>query len=975
MKRLRRMIGSLILLIISVSNCSNPPLQTVGENWVDEQLKGLSLREKIAQMMIYHMSMNFINHESRYWKETKSLIESDGIGGIHIYYGEPGMSFSMQNELQQMSRVPILFDGDLEYGLEYRYKAGTDLPPLMAIAATGDPHYAYLAGEITAREATAVGIHWNFSPVVDVNNNPANPIINTRAFGEDPELVSKFAVQYIKGLQDNGMLATAKHFPGHGDTATDSHTSLAEIPSDSLRLWTIELKPFQAAIDAGVDAVMVSHLQAPDFQPHARIPATLSPFWIQDILRGKMKFDGVVVTDAMGMGGLTQNFTDRFALIEAINAGCDVIITRGDYRENINMVEAAVKDGIIPEDRINEAARRMLALKQKAGLDKRSLVDAARVFNELGTRESADIAAEIAQKSVTLVKYDVPMIPILEGRGDTLIVVDLYGHEFDHDQSRITRTLERNGIPLKSMQIDESDPEAYIQFVLDRIPAQARVVINAFSVPKAWRNEIYLKDSHSRFIRDVAARTDRLLVNSLGNPYIIQSFPEIPDYLCAYKNGISSQQAVASALLGEAPISGILPVTIPNVARAGFGIQLPKYDAVKSGSTLPLESVILKRAMPQEAVADISKIVPLLQEAIADSAWPGCVLLAARDGKIFIHEAQGYHTYQKQDPTRRGDIFDLASVTKVIATTSSIMKLTESDMINLDDPVDKYVPEFQGHTPDGKHSKSEITIRHLLTHSAGLPPFKQFYRIPGTVQTRIDSVLRTNLLYPPGDTTVYSDIGLITLGILIQRVSGLPLDVYSDNNFFKPLGMTSTYFNPPQSRLKRIVPTEYSQIDGHLVHGVVHDENSESMDGVTGHAGLFSTAYDLAIFSQMMLNHGRYRDAVIFQPWTVDLFTKRAEVIQGSSRCLGWDSPEGRASGGVYLSDTSFGHTGFTGTSLWIDPENQVIVVLLTNAVHPDRSWKRPKYFAWRQRIHSAVYESLGFTKQNPNLEWVRNWK
>ena len=315
-----------LLLIMS---CSFLPNQS--QDWAERTLKELSLREKIAQMMIYRMNMNYKDIPIEKWEEIMSLIKGDGIGGIHLWAGDGSSSLVIMNKMQELSKIPILFDADIEKGLKERFPSGTDLPPMMAIAATGNPQNAYDAGRISGSEARTVGIHWNLSPVVDVNNNPENPIINTRSFGEDPDQVSEYAVHYIRGIQESGVLSTAKHFPGHGDTETDSHSSLAKIPSDSSRLWSLELKPFQAVVNSGVDAVMVSHVHAPDYQPEADDPATLSKFWVTDILKEKINFSGTIITDGMGMGGITKNYSDEFALLKAVQAGCDIIIQNYDF--------------------------------------------------------------------------------------------------------------------------------------------------------------------------------------------------------------------------------------------------------------------------------------------------------------------------------------------------------------------------------------------------------------------------------------------------------------------------------------------------------------------------------------------------------------------------------------------------------------------------------------------------------------------
>ena len=347
-----RLQAVLLLFTLFLHGCGKN--YTKDASWAMETFGGLSLRQKVAQMLIYRMNMRFLSSSSKKWKEIQSLLETDGIGGVHIWYGDVGTSLTLLNKMQDYSHIPILVDADIEYGLYQRFPTGTELPPFMALAATGDPDLAYAAGKIVATEGRSVGIHWNFAPVVDVNNNPRNPIINTRSFGEDPDQVSIYGKAYIRGLQDHGMLATAKHFPGHGDTEKDSHSSMAQIPSDALRLWSVEINPFINAISSDVDAVMVAHVHAPDYQFNADLPATLSKFWVSNILKDSLGFKGVVVTDAMSMGGITNNYSDSYGLIAAVNAGCDFIIQNGDFKGSIDVIEQAVLDSIIPEERIDE---------------------------------------------------------------------------------------------------------------------------------------------------------------------------------------------------------------------------------------------------------------------------------------------------------------------------------------------------------------------------------------------------------------------------------------------------------------------------------------------------------------------------------------------------------------------------------------------------------------------------------------------
>jgi len=360
----------------------------------------------------------------------------------------------------------------------------------------------------------------------------------------------------------------------------------------------------------------------------------------------------------------------------------------------------------------------------------------------------------------------------------------------------------------------------------------------------------------------------------------------------------------------------------------------------------------------------------IMKDAVADSAWPGGVMLIGQGDKIIYHEAVGYHTYAKKQATKKDDIFDLASISKVVGTTSAVMKLVESGQLSLDDPAVKFLPELQGPNEIQTALKKTITIRHLLTHTAGFEPFRLFYEMNCSIEARWDSVFQSELKTKPGTNTVYSDIGLMVMGKIVESITGMRQNEYLEQVVFAPLKMKDTEYLPNPALLDRIVPTEI--INKNLIHGYVHDENTHSLGGVAGHAGLFSTAPDLSRFCRMMLHKGQLDGIRIFKPETIKLFTTR--IDPNSSRCLGWDSPEGESSGGIYISPHSFGHTGYTGTSLWIDVENNVYVILLTNAVHPNRSYKYPNYFDWRQLLHSAAYEKLGLTKRNPEVHLKERW-
>lgn len=952
----------LLLLFISIilfNACAGPAQLSFHQSWAERTLNKLTLREKIGQMMLYGMHMKFMNVEDPRWQELKAIIGRNGVGGIHLWSGDVGTSLTLLNELQGMSKVPILVDADIEYGLNQRYDAGTDLPPLMAIAATGDPALAYEAARISALEARAVGIHWNFSPVTDVNNNPENPIINVRSFGEDPDIVSSFAMEYIRGLQDHGMLATVKHFPGHGDTETDSHTSLARIPSDATRLRAVEIKPFKAAIDAGVDAVMVAHVHAPDLQPNADLPATLSKYWITDVLKNELDFKGVIVTDAMGMGGVARNYSKDYGLIYAINAGCDFIIQAQKVSEAIDVVEQAVNKGVIPEYRINESALKMLKMKEKIGLHKNRYISMEHTRTYLGKNEFKRSAANIASKAITLVKNEGAVLP-LEKVDNELIVIDLYDHPNNHDESIMTKNLKNSIVQqIQTLQIDESDSSDFLNFVLGQISPRSTVIVNAFASPKAHKDRIALPDAETRFLKKLINKVDRLILVSFGNPYLIQGFQDVPVYVCAYKGNTVMQNAAAEAILGKVSISGKLPITILGIADYGYGLEIEKFPLITKQSNYK-QGKTLQWSMPYEAKADLKELGKILNDAVKDSAFPGGVLLAAKNGRIFFHEGVGYHTYAKKREVQPSDIYDLASLTKVIGTTAAIMKLVGQRKISIDDKVVDHLPKF-----GTSAAKQSVTIKQLLTHYSGLPADKRFDLL-GSVW---EDVCKTELIIEPGTERIYSDVGFLILGQIVEKVSGQYLKEYLEEFVFGPLGMETTVFNPINP-LRRIVPTEVDP-SGNLIHGVVHDEKARYFGGNTGHAGLFSTARDIALFSQTLLNGGIYGWKRIYRDETVDLFT---QTLQENGELLGWDQPGGFNPFGVYHGENTFGHTGFTGTSVWVDPDNNMIVVLLTNAVHPSREWKAPNYYDWGQRIISEAYEAVGITEQNSNLDWRREW-
>lgn len=980
---------TLSFIFVLLASCTTGSGLTPEESWAQQTLESLTLRQKVGQMMVYHMNLHYLPEESDKWQEIESILGDEGIGFLHIWRGELGTAVGTLNEMQSLSKVPIIVQGDLEYGLNARFEGGTHLPWPMAQTATGDPGLAYEAGRITAEEGRAIGFHLNLAPVADVNNNPFNPIINIRAYSEDPDEVIKYAGAFLEGMQDHGMAGTAKHFPGHGDTDMDSHSYLSVIPNDSTRLWDVELKPFKALIDRDVDLVMVGHLDAGAFQHEPGMPATLSPYWLNDVLRDQLGFEGLIMTDNMGMGGITNHYTDRQALIMTINAGADVIIQNYKYRYSVNTVVEAVEDGLIPIERIDEAVFRILNLKAKVGLHRKRTVDFGYTRDNYGKKSDVAIGREIIQSSITLVQDRDSLIINDLVRTENVHVIDLYDRPHDKHPTRLVSMLQKRELAVKSYILDTDDTVSDYNKVLASIPDEGLVILNAFCSIQMNKDRIFFPPSQQQFVEDLSRKSSRLILVSFGTPYLLYAFPEIGTYIAAYGGRREIQEAVARSLLGEAAITGKLPVSIPGLSERGNGINIEKrHEAPAAKPKGPTaghmvmeqsKTTALSFVDPVDIGADVSKVMTVMRQALDEQAWPGGVLVAGQDGKVFLNEYFGTHTYENERRTYRVDLFDLASVSKVVGTTTAAMILYEEGLLDLDTSVVAYLPRFVGPDSIQTEWKKLVTPRHLLTHTSGLAPFRLFFKMEAPDQeARFDSVFQSPLDTLPGIQYAYSDIGMITMGKVIESISGMGLDEYLQQKVFGPLGMIHTGYTPTHLPQTRIVPTEYSDWADELIRGYVHDENSHSLGGVTGHAGLFSTGTDLARYCQMMLNGGILDTVRILQPETIAEFIVPAGIVAegyGSTRTLGWGGPWEDSSGGIYVDSTAIGHTGYTGTSVWIDPANDIFVILLTNAVHPHRTWKYPNYFDWRHLVHSKVYESVGLDSPNPELYWGERWQ
>src|SRR5690349_630274 len=924
--------------------------------WVESTLRKMTVDEKIGQLLFttYHGSLTATDSDA--YRQLVHDVQDLHVGGfIVITHGSPlgivkSQAYSsavLANQLQAKSKLPLLIGADFERGTAMRYDEGTSFPTAMAVAAAGNPKDAYTMGKITALEARATGVHWVYAPDSDVNNNPGNPIINTRSFGENPQRVAEFVSAFVKGAEDNGALATAKHFPGHGDTSADSHIDLPVIHANRQRLEHLELVPFRAAISSGVSSVMTGHLSVPAIEPDPNTPATLSHNILTGLLRDELGYRGLIVTDAMEMGGITVRYAPGEAAVRAVAAGVDCVLMSPVPDAAFEALQGAVKSGRISKERLDESVRRILQAKARLGLNTSRLVDVNALNHKFGSAAWQKEAQDISDRGVTLLRDTPHRLPLDGTKPSRALLLAFYADPEPYPGEDLERELRAR---FDAVTILRADTRFVSAANLKLPPADSYDVgLVAFFVRVSDRKgNVDIPPEQAALAEQLYKSGKPVITVGLGSPYLIEGFPQAQTWLAAFGISDVAQISLARALFGEIPVRGHLPVTIPGVdLKAGFGIDVPA-DPMKL------------QPMDIRSEAQLRPAYEVVEDGIKDKAFPGATLAVGYRGKVAIH-AFGHLTYDVKSPSvSNNTMYDIASLTKVVATTTLVEKLVEGDFpvpLDLDARIERYLPEWaKGPQPEWRHM---VTVRHLMTHTSGLPPFKEYWRTSKSKQDTLNRIFVEPLEYEPGTKMEYSDLGIILMAEIIQRLTGKPLNVLADENIFEPLGMTNTMYLPPKKIWPTIAPTEFDKQYRHRqIQGEVHDENAAAIGGVSGHAGVFSTAPDLAAFCQMYLNGGVYAHQRILRRATVAQFTT-PQQLSGGTRTLGWAVPTPGGLSGNYFSAHSYGHTGFTGTSIWIDPDRQLFVVFLTNRVHPTR--ENQKIQQVRRDLHDAVMQALGF--------------
>ena len=943
-----------------VSQAENTAHLTPEQNkWVESSLRQMTLEEKVGQLLFttYHGSLTATDSDA-YAQMMHDINDLHAGGFITVTHSSPlgivkGQAYptaALANELQTKSKLPLLIGADFERGTAMRQDEGTSFPTAMAVAAAGNPKDAYTMGKITALEARAVGVQWIYAPVCDVNNNPGNPIINTRSFGEDPARVSEFVTEFIRGVQENGGLATAKHFPGHGDTAADSHIDLPVIKANRDRLEHLELVPFRAAIAAGVGSIMTGHLNVPAFEPDPNTPATLSSNILTDLLRKQLGFRGLVITDALDMGGITVRFAPGDAAVRAFLAGADALLMPPVPDAAYEALLDAAKSGRISQERLDSSVRRVLQAKARLGLDKNRLVDLNALNKTFGSATWQSEAQDISDRGVTLLRAKEHLLPLDATKPTRALLVSLYADPEPYPGEDLEPQLRSRFDSLIALRADTK----FVRADTLKLPppdAYDIAILALFVRVSDRKGDVDVPADQIPLIEQIYKSGKPVITLGLGSPYLIERFPRAETWVAAFGISDVAQISMARALFGEIPVRGHLPVTIPGVdMKMGYGLELPA-DPMK------LEP------MDVRGEAKLQPAFTVIENAIADHAFPGATMAVGYRGKVSFH-AFGKLSYDSNSAATKIDtMYDLASLTKVVVTTTLVEKLVEGDFpspLFLDAPIERYLPEWSsGPQPEWRH---RVTVRNLMTHTSGLPPFKEYWRTSKGKADTLSKIFAEPLEYEPGTKVVYSDLGIILMAEIIQRLTGKSLDQLAREYIFDPLGMSSSMYNPPKKLWPEIAPTEIdNQLRHRLVQGEVHDENAYAIGGVSGHAGVFSTSPDLAAFCQMLLNRGIYAHHRIVKRATLSEFTA-PQALAKDTRTLGWVVPTEGGSSGHNFSAHSYGHTGFTGTTIWIDPDRQLFVVLLTNRVNPTR--ENMKIAQVRPAVHDAVMKALGLATE-----------
>ncbi len=926
-------------------------------------LDRLTLEEKIAQLLI--LRVNSTDNE-QYNKELVELVARVQPGGVCFFKGNPTPEAMLTKRLQAVSNVPLFVAIDGEWGPAMRLDSCVAFPRQMTLGALSEENDSliYQMGLEVAEQCKAVGINLNFAPCIDINNNSRNPVINSRSFGENRDKVCRKAALYMHGMQDGGIVTSLKHFPGHGDTESDSHLALPTIRKSRIDLDEMELYPYRQLIKENPDMVMVAHLNIPALDSSANSVSTLSYAIVTDLLKKELGYNGLIITDAMEMKGVrNQNRFEGDVEIRALLAGADILLLPGETDSVIAAIKRAVEEGVISEELINERCLRVLQFKESRGITNYASTNSAEINKWMNRSEAVWVNRQIEEKALTLLKNDDDMLPLnaKTAANTAFLCVDRKAY-----QSEYKRIVGEYNLPYYYMDKKISSKEQ--TNILTKLAPYKQIIV-AFGGSNQLGGSGYGIDMSSVRLLNRLAKEKQVILIHLGNPYALNYFDSLTNYravIDAYQFTPSTVAAAMKACFGQIVCEGTLPVSI-NEYPAGSGILMNK--SVENFSVLP-----------DNITQQLDK---MLQDGIQNHIYPGCEVIALHHGQPIYHKAFGYLDYNQQDKVTPQTMYDIASLTKVAATTLAVMKLYDNGEIHLTDRIGKYLPYLAG------TDKASLTLEELLTHTSGMPAFIPFYKsIQGnekylrTSKSENFNIQVADNLYLRNDypDTIryrvahcklkekkyeYSDLNFLLLKDMVENVTMLPIEQFLAETFYQPMGLSHTSFRPLQHGFHKqeIAPTEKDEtFRKQLVHGYVHDQTSALMHGNAGNAGLFSTAEEIAAIFLMLQNGGVYEGTRYLSENTVKEFTKMHSLHGCQVRGCGFHTPKSSGESSIVPTGASthiFGHQGFTGTVVWCDPKEELIFVFLSNRVCPNAEPNNLAKSGIRLKVHDLIYRGL----------------
>jgi beta-N-acetylhexosaminidase len=938
-------------------------------SWAQSALDSMTLDEKIGQLF---MVAAYSNKDEAHYSQIEKLVRDQQIGGLIFMQGGPARQIALVNRYQKAARFPLLIAQDSEWGNSMRLDSSQRYPHNMTLGAIRDSLIIFELGMQMGKECRRVGVHVNFAPVVDVNNNPRNPVINDRSFGEDRENVATKGVFIYKGMEYSGAIGCAKHFPGHGDTDTDSHLDLPIIPHGRKRLDSLELYPFKKMIERGCASIMVAHLYIPALDTSRNLASTLSPKIVTKLLKEQMGFKGLIFTDALGMKGVTKYWAEGETELKAFLAGNDVLLFSADVAKAKRMIKDAILKGKATEADLNARVLKILAAKEWVNLHQ-NRISPELLPGELVNTATKSLSRRLYEQSVTAVKNDGGLLPFgaLNQRSFGLV-------EIGSGASTEFYNTARTYAAVKPYLLAAESDKASRDKLLLSLKSVSTVIVGVGGMSKSASKGYGISEGTKSLLTELQAMGKEVVVVLFGSPYALKHVGKSEQaLLMAYEDCADARIAAAEAIFGGIPVDGRLPITASAQFPVGTGLSWVAGNRFKF-------------SLPEDAGMDgsiLEGIDDIALEAIHSGATPGCAVLILRGNKIVFDRSYGRTEYGQAGETvdAYNTLYDLASVTKVCATTISAMRLWQEKKLDLDQPVSAYLQDWRG------KGFEKVTVRSLLLHQAGfkawIPFFEETFDSTGSGLRAdvyasqpegafcvpvIDGIyMCTNYQdsmwaqiqsegFKGNNRVLYSDLSMIVLRRVIEAIIQEPIDRFVDSTFYQPLGMNSTGFNPAITKPERTcAPTEIDSKWRHKkVQGYVHDQAAAMFGGVSGHAGLFSNVYDIAKLMLMLKSAGRGLDTHWFTPETVDYFTRKQ--VDGNRKALGWDRPgDGGTMATNLCSERTYGHTGFTGIGVWVDPQYDLVYVFLSNRTFPNAENRKLIQMNIRPRIQELAYQAI----------------